>query len=198
MRKIDKKTSVLVTLLVMLLSITVPGVNAAQNATAPYMDFDEIKSRSLETMEMNIKTLDTMQSGGNYEDMEGSITGLQEQLASLKRELESTEDEENLNRVMADFRVLMESAPEDIRKELRGNEIAAEPGSGNLSMDNNTMRGPAGQGNFHGGNDSIREEGFNGEKLSEELTGEVLDEENNGLLSSYLSGLINRIKAILG
>jgi hypothetical protein len=196
MREIVKKTKLPITILLMLLTLMAQGAYAAENSTVPdaqHMDFDEIRNKSLEMMTMSIESIGTMQSSGDYEELEESLTILQERMEMLKSELENAEDEEELNGIMDGFRTLVEDAPEDIRKELMGSGGMSEPGNGNFSMDNNTMRGPGRQGNLPGGNDSMKDGNFKaGEPEGGRPGNEVLDKENNGLLS----GLINKIKAI--
>lgn len=198
MRNIVKKTSVPITILMILLTVAVHGAYAAENSStteAPALDFEEMKSMNIEMMEMNIESLTSMQSDGNHEDLEEPITSLLEQIESLKAELENAEDEEDLKAIMEDFRTVMQNAPEEISKELMGNEKIGEPGKGNMSMGNNTMRGPGGEGNFQGENESMRERNFNGGESAQGLPGkDTSDEGNNGLLS----GLINKIKSIFG
>jgi hypothetical protein len=196
MREIIKKTNLPITILLVLLTLAAQGVYAAENSTVPsaqHMDFDDIRNKSLEMMAINIESIGTMQSSGDYEELEESLTILHERIEMLKSELEKAENEEELNGIMDSFRTLMEDAPEDIRKELMGSGGMGEPGNGNFSMDNNTMRGPGRQGNLPGGNDSMKEGNFNGGEPEGGRPGnEAPDKENNGLLS----GLINKIKAI--
>ncbi|MCQ6961875.1 hypothetical protein [Methanolobus chelungpuianus] len=198
MRQIVKRVSMPVTVLLLLLSVTMNGAYAADDPAAtdvPYMDLDKMKNRSIEIVDMNIESLNAMQSDGSHEGLEESITSLLAQMESLKTGFENAEDEEGLKAIMEDFRTVMQDAPEEIRTELMGNEQMGETGRGNMSVGNNTMRGPGGEGSSQGGNESMGDRNFNGEKNARRYTGnESTGEANNGLLS----GLISKIRSIFG
>ena len=197
MRQIVKRVSIPITILLLLLSLTVNGAYAADDPAAtdiPYMDFDQMKNRSIEMVNMNIGSLNAMQSDGNHHDLEEVITSLIAQMESLKTGFENTEDEEDLKAIMEDFRTMMQDALEEIRTELMGNEQIEETGRGNMPMDNNE-RGSGEEGNFQGGNESMRGSSLKGEKPAKEYTGNgSASEGNNGLLS----GLITKIRSIFG
>jgi len=198
MRHMIKRASIPFTVLLLLLSVTMNGVYAADDPAAtdaPYMDLDQMRNRSIEMVNMNIESLNAMQSDGSHEDLEESITSLLAQMGSLKTGFENAEDEEELKAIMEDFRTVMRDAPEEIRTELTGNEQMGETGRGNMSRGNNTMRGPGGEGSSQGGSESMGDRNFNGEKTARKYTGNgSTSEANNGLLS----GLINIIRSIFG
>jgi hypothetical protein len=159
------------------------------------MDLDQMKSRSIEMVNMNIGSLNAMQSDGSHEDLEESITSLLAQLESLKTGFENAEDEEDLKAIMGDFRKVMQDAPEEIRTELMGSEQMGEAGRGNMFMGNSTMRGAGGEGSSQGGNESMEDRDFNGEKPARGHTGNGSTSETN---KGLLPGLINMIRSIFG
>lgn len=198
MRQIVKRVSLPITILLLLLSLTVNGAYAADDPAAtdiPYMDFDQMKNRSIEMVNMNIGSLNAMQSDGNHDDLEEVITSLIAQMESLKTGFENAEDEEDLKAIMEEFRTVMQDAPEEIKTELMGNEQMGETGKSNMFMGNSALRGPGGESSFRDGNESMGDRNFNGEKRAKEYTGnESASEGNKGLLS----GLINMIRSIFG
>ena len=203
MKNLKKRTILLFTLMLILLSLTVQGASAMRE-DVPQMNTDDMKERTIEMIVNNIESLETLQSETDDDEHNDSIDDLLGQLETLKSELESAEDDEDVHEIMSKLRTLIEESPEEIKEKLMENGMMGGPEHGEFPQDNNTLRGPGGKrGNGEEvapgmdglmGNESMRDTDFNQENAGEKKPQDKEPEnEDNGLLSSF----INKIMSLL-
>ncbi|WP_406655574.1 hypothetical protein V7O62_07195 [Methanolobus sp. ZRKC2] len=171
MKLLDRKITLPFTIMLILLSLTAQGAYAIDSNNTkeeiPPIDVEDIKEKSLEMIDRNIESLESLQSETDGNELNDSIDDLLEQLETLKSELESAEEDEAVYEIRSTLMTLIEESPEEIKEALMENGMG-------------------------GGKRGSEGKGINGMEDAEEEQQSETEGENN----SMLSDLINKIMSL--